>query len=267
MSSTSFCAECASVRPAEHTVVVVEEGEEQAEATVCIPLYNYAEYIVGTLDSVFQQDLDRLDLVVIEDVSSDRSFEIAREWIEFHRQRFNNVKLVQHLVNSGLAAARNTAISLSLTPWVFLLDADNEIYPRCVGRCLEAVRVSGREFAYPMIEVFGESQALMGYELWNLERLAHGNYIDAMALVSKQALEAAGGYSEMQVPGWEDYDLWCKFAELGFSGVQVPEILARYRRHSASMLNTTTHQHDRIDILHAEMQSRHPWLLVGTEDR
>lgn len=262
MSSTNSYAR-RPLQAAEHSLVVGVEGEEQAEVTVCISLYNYADYIVQALDSVFQQDINPLDLIVVEDVSSDRSLEVAREWIELHQTRFNNVKLVQHQANSGLAAARNTAVSLCVTSWVFILDADNEIYPRCVSRCLQAAQVSNSEFAYPMLEVFGGRQALMGYQLWDPDRLALGNYIDALGLISKEALEAANGYSQMKVTGWEDYELWCTFVELGFAGVQVPEILARYREHSASMLRTITNQRDKAPTVVAEMRARHPWLLIG----
>ncbi len=103
---------------------------------------------------------------------------------------------------------------------------------------------------------------LTGFELWNLKKLATTNYIDAMSLIRTSAWKKVGGYSKMVVPGWEDYDLWCKFAEMGFSGVQVPEILARYRVHQSSMLRATTYSEQNKPTLAADMHRRHPWLTV-----
>ena len=96
-------------------------------------------------------------------------------------------------------------------------------------------------------------------------RLAGGNYIDAMALLRTARLRAVGGYTRMSVAGWEDYDLWCRLAERGWRGLRVPEILARYRTHGASMLNTTTRRRDRAAALIDEMRRRHPWLTITVE--
>jgi hypothetical protein len=83
-----------------------------------------------------------------------------------------------------------------------------------------------------------------------------------MALIRRDALLAAGGYSPMAVEqGWEDYDLWCRFAELGFEGVFLPELLCEYRVHGASMLRTRTNNNH--SALLAEMWLRHPRLFGG----
>jgi glycosyltransferase involved in cell wall biosynthesis len=170
---------------------------------------------------------------------------------------------VRHAKNSGLATARNTAFSLSRTPYVFVLDADNEIYPRCVEECWLALRACDAAFAYPILEKFGSESGLMGTELWSMARLAEGNYIDAMVLLRKSAWEEFGGYTKMDSgSGWEDYELWCKMAERGAYGVQVPQILARYRVHRSSMLRTHTNSDSTAPLLRNEMRRRHPWVTV-----
>jgi hypothetical protein len=148
----------------------------------------------------------------------------------------------------------------------FVLDADNALYPRCLERLTAALAGARRaSFAYPLIEMFGEQRGIMGTALWSRARLAAGNYIDAMALLRTERLREVGGYHCLPVPGWEDYDLWCRFAERGWYGVRVPELLARYRTHGTSMLNTTTRQRTRAEQLIAEMTRRHPWLTITLE--
>jgi len=245
-----------------HVVLFEKFSDQAAPVTVCISLYNYQNYIVETLDSVYKQTLKLFDLMILDDGSKDGSPTVARQWLERRQSRFNTVRLVQHLRNSGLFAARNTAVSLVETPFVFILDADNHLYPRCLERCLETLKESDAAFAYPLIEKFGHERGIMGNSVWSRERLARGNYIDAMAMVRRDAVLAVGGYTQMPYPGWEDYDLWCKFAEQDYTGVLIPEILTRYRVHSTSMLQSVTNRAGKIEAVTADMMQRHSWLQL-----
>ncbi len=248
--------------------IFFKEGIFDSQVAVCISLYNYQQHIVETLQSVCRQTHLRLDLIIVEDQSTDGSLVVAERWLRERSGRFNTVHLVQHKQNRGLSAARNTAASLSQeAPYLFILDADNLLYPRCIERCLEALQSDSQaSVAYPIIEKFGETQSLMGNVVWNRDCFKQENRVDAMSLILKRDLLAVGGYSELGAIGklgWEDYELWCKFIDKGFYGVPVPEILARYRTHKTSMLNSISNQKDNIKELHYEMMALHPWLKLA----
>lgn len=250
-----------------HRVVETGHGRGGPAVTVAVSLHNYEQFIVTALRSVADQRLDALELLVVDDASTDDGADRAARWLARHGDRFVRASLLRHDVNAGLAAARNTALVEARAPLFFVLDADNALYPRCLERLAAALATSARSaFAYPLIEAFGDVPGLMGTPVWSPGRLAHGNYIDAMALVRTARLRDVGGYSYMGVTGWEDYDLWCRFAERGWSGVRVPELLARYRTHGASMLNTTTRRRERAAALIEEMTARHPWLAITLEN-
>ena len=237
-----------------------------AAVTVAISLHNYGRFILDALDSVARQTLQPIELIVVDDASTDDGGDRAERWIDQHASRFVRAMVLRQHTNVGLAAARNIALERAEAPLFFVLDADNVLYPRCLERLAAALAAARQSaFAYPVLEVFGDSQALMGTPGWNRDRLARGNYIDAMAMIRTHRLRDAGGYARMSVTGWEDYDLWCRFAERGWSGVRVPEILARYRTHGTSMLNTTTRREDRAALLISEMRARHPWLEITLE--
>lgn len=238
----------------------VQKGSRSAAVTVCITLYNYASFVVEALNSVRNQTVEQLDLVVVDDCSSDNSASVTKRWLEVNAHRFNNVLLLQQAENKGLAAARNLGFERAETPYVFNLEADNILYPRCVERLLASIEASDAAFAYCLIEKFGDETGLLGTETWSKKRLSKGNYIDAMALIRKESWAVASGYTRMSVPGWEDFELWCKFIEHGFFGVHVPEILCRYRVHGSSMLATTTNKNRQLAMLREEMQARHTWL-------
>ena len=241
-------------------------GRGSAKITVAVSLYNYRKFIVEALDSVENQTLKSISLLVVDDASRDGSAQLASRWMRKHGARFVDATLVRRSSNAGLATARNLALELVKTPLLFILDADNLIYPRCLERLKKALEAEPRAaMAYCILEVFGEERRLMGTPLWSRDRFADGNYIDAMSLLRTKVVRRLGGYALMCVPGWEDYDLWCRFVEQGLYGVRVPEILARYRVHGSSMLNTDTHRIERIKPLIAEMLEKHPWLKISVE--
>ena len=137
------------------------------------------------------------------------------------------------------------------------------IYPRAVGRLLQAIETSGAAAAYSQIEVFDARTATGLADIWHPRWLRHGNYIDAMALISRDAWRDVRGYYHTE-GGWEDYDFWCKFIEQGYAAAFVPEMLCRYRVHKQSMLRTETARS--YDGLFIEMTLRHPWLDLAPID-
>lgn len=250
------------VNLAPHTIILEHGTPEFSGITVAVSVYNYEKLVCETLDTVRAQTFDPLSLVIVEDRGADRSVDVCTSWIKDAKSRFAYCTLVQHEKNAGLAQSRNTAFSLATTPYVFVLDADNHLYSRCLQRCFDTLEHNEAAFAYTMIEKFGDASGLMGNELWCKDRLSHFNYIDAMSLIRKSAWLEASGYEKMPITGWEDYDLWCKMVELGMRGIRIPEILARYRGHSSSMLNTITNVGSNAEALRRLMKERHPWLKV-----
>lgn len=232
-----------------------------AEVTVIVPLYNYAQYVTEALDSVRTQTLATLDLIVVDDASTDTSLTVAHDWARQHADRFNRVLVLRNRENSGLAFTRNIGFDRAETPFVLPLDADNRLLEECAAICLAELKSSGAAFAYPTLRNFGDSDHLISDKPYAAMRFASGNYIDAMAMVRKSVWAAVGGYIHIRF-GWEDYDFWCRAAEHGFWGVHLEEVLGEYRFHSESMLRTTTNlPENRLKVIE-QLERRHPWLRL-----
>jgi glycosyltransferase involved in cell wall biosynthesis/SAM-dependent methyltransferase len=246
----------------DHEVVFEADRCGSAEVTVVMPLYNYACYAEEALDSVRAQTLAALDLVVVEDRSTDDSLAVALRWIQSHAARFNRVVLLRNRANSGLARTRNTGFDAAETPYVLALDADNRLLPECTAACLRTAQDTGAAFAYPVIRQFGASQHLLGTQDYDPYRMIIGNYIDAMALISKAAWVAAGGYNHGR-GGWEDFAFWCRLMEHGFWGQRVPGgPLAEYRVHANSMMQVSASQPKVMRRMMDEVTAVHPWLRL-----
>jgi hypothetical protein len=229
-----------SAKPAD----IVEQSGPRGEpplVSVLLTVYNYASLVRRAIASVARSDFSRVELVVVDDASTDDSVDVVRG--ELRRFPDLSATLVARGENRGLAEARNCALAHASGECVFILDADNEIYPHALGRLFAALSdTPSAAFAYGIIEQFGPEgpRDLISWRNWDPALLRYGNYIDAMAMIRRSALIDVGGYTrDRRLYGWEDFALWCTFAERGIDGVRVPEILSRYRTGVYSMLSTT----------------------------
>jgi len=228
--------------------------------TVIVSSYNYERYILDTLESVSALTHPNLEVVVVDDCSTDQSANIVERWLRENVARFNGAKLISHDQNYGLDQTRNTGFEFASNEFVFVLDSDNLLYPTAIAKLLDGCSHAATEAAYSQLEFFDETSDIGGAGIWDPDHLAERNYIDAMALIRKSAWHAVGGYSRLVNPGFEDYDLWCKFVEHGFKGTYIPEILCRYRIHKKSMFRRMDNQG--LEDRYCEMLFRHPWLKL-----
>jgi len=237
------------------------EAKTNANCTIIIPLYNYQKHIIEALTSVFKQKHKELDLIIVNDKSTDKSLKVAKKWLAKHTRRFSRALIVSHKENQGLSISRNTGTSLSQTPFLFFLDADNTLFPKCITTHVEALIKNPKAyFAYSIIELFENKTGLIGTECFSKDILMHGNYIDAMACIRKDALIKLGGYTIMPGKfGWEDYELWLKICDAGGFGVHIPQILSRYREHGDSMKSISTNHINNNNEIRAFLSEKFPW--------
>jgi Glycosyl transferase family 2 len=235
------------------------------QVSVLLTVHNYADFVTDALRSVALSDLHELEVVAIDDASRDGSADAIRTacaelpWL--------SVKLVQLAHNRGLPAARNLAAEHARADLLFILDADNMVFPKGIRLLAEALE-ENREaaFAYGLLETFDINGpvGIASWLDWNPTRLRYGNYIDAMSLIRRSALEAVGGYSTDAAfaGGWEDFALWVAMADAGLNGVRLPDFVARYREAPHSMVALTNVD---TSATWAALIRKHPSLAESTE--
>jgi hypothetical protein len=232
--------------------------------SVIVPLYNYENHIAHALESVASSRYRDVEVVVVDDGSSDGSLAAARRFLSSHEGL--PARIVRHPVNRGLGPARNTGVAFARGELAFMLDADNILYRHGLERLVESLDAEGdAAFAYGMLGMYSDTGpvGLRSHYPWRPERLRTGNYIDAMALWRLEVLRRLGGYAvDRRLHGWEDYDLWCRAADAGYRGGFVPEVIARYRATQHSMLSVTNISAQTAVSLLIE---RSPRLFAGVE--
>lgn len=112
--------------------------------SVIIPCYNASAFLAETVASVFAQEYDNVQLVLIDDGSIDDTPAIIAALAERHGKRI----VAFCGVNGGAATARNRGLQLANGEFVQFLDADDLLCPGTIGRRLQALQQSGADVAY-----------------------------------------------------------------------------------------------------------------------
>jgi glycosyltransferase involved in cell wall biosynthesis len=207
--------------------------------SVVIAVHNDAPLVGAAIESVALSDFTDYELVIVDDASTDGSGKQIRGALA--RAPWVPAKLITRSHEGGCARARNLGAEAAAGELLLVLDADDAVYPHALGRLVEAMDdTSTAAFAYGIIEqldIEGPS-SLMSYLEWDASRLRYGNFVDATAMIRRSALLEVSGYlTDPRLSGWEDFALWCTFADRGWDGVRVPEIVARYRPALHSMIS------------------------------
>lgn len=91
--------------------------------SVIVPVYNVASYLRECLDSLLNQTLKDIEIICVDDCSSDNSLNILEEYI----QKDNIIKVLKHLENKGSGEARNTGLKKALGEYISFIDSDDFI--------------------------------------------------------------------------------------------------------------------------------------------
>jgi CDP-glycerol glycerophosphotransferase len=109
--------------------------------SVVMPVYNVAEYLAEALDSVLTQTLHNLELIAVDDGSTDGSLEILRDY----ERKDPRVRVLTQ-PNSGQGPARNHGVTLARGEFLTFVDSDDTVPPRAFAHMIATLRRSGSDF-------------------------------------------------------------------------------------------------------------------------
>jgi glycosyltransferase involved in cell wall biosynthesis len=209
-----------------------------SRVTVVIPTQGRWPLLQRTLAGALRQQGVDLELVIVDDGSSD---ETAERLAELGDRR---IRPIRHEVSRHVAAARNAGIAAATGEWIAFLDDDDLWAPNKLRAQLGAAAAQKADFAWCAGLVVDAQCSIL--ETWPardpdeiLELLLRGNWIPAGAsnvVARAEVVRELGGFDE-KLRHFADWDLWIRLAAAG-RGAACPEALVAYVRHPQSMILT-----------------------------
>ncbi|MCU1222648.1 MAG: glycosyltransferase family 2 protein [Edaphobacter sp.] len=205
--------------------------------TVVIPVYNGENFLGETLESVLAQSYPAVEVIVVNDGSTDGTLAVAGEFGD-------RVRVLDRL-NSGVSASRNVGISTAATDWVALMDHDDLWEKEHLANLARAIArrpdadvcySGGRELIpdpatgvfYPAEVMPFSSEAELPRML--MERCA---FIPSATALRRSTVLAVGGFDSRYV-NLQDWELWLRLFHHGAKFIHTPEVTLLYRVHLAS---------------------------------
>jgi glycosyltransferase involved in cell wall biosynthesis len=222
--------------------------------SVVICAYNAEHYLSRSIESILNQTYKNLEVVVVDDASTDYTTSVAEEWAGKDKR----VSLVKQKVNGGLANTRMTGLANTKYELIVYIDADDVALPSMLEKQVAAMHsdtnvLGVATYAYYIgqeetdilgVQKIGPKSKEEYFYLYNNNKLV---FLPATTLCRKSDVLAAGGF---RVEGFsledgiryqdycDDLDLWCRMSDLSNTGryfITVPEPLFLYRKNTNSL--------------------------------
>lgn len=153
--------------------------------SIIIPVYNVGPYLSDCLSSVVKQTIPDIEVICIDDNSTDNSFTILEEW----KQKDSKVKVIRNNTNRGQSYSRNVGLKEATGEYILFVDADDYIYDNLLNKVLSIAE--GRDiicFDY-----------LRSDEI-NQDRVSHNYYLEGVFEGSQYFVEAVLGNNVIYAP-------------------------------------------------------------------
>jgi glycosyltransferase involved in cell wall biosynthesis len=202
--------------------------------SVIVPCYNAAPYVEEAVESALRQSYADVELIVVDDGSTDGSSDILQRLAADHADRMSLI----YQNREGPFAARNRALAHARGNFIAFLDADDLWDKNALQRMHEALDTAQADIAYCGWQNVGVAATDTRPNIppdFDAATAA-GHFLDRCpwpinsALIRRQLVDALRGFSE-RAPTAMDYDLWLRMLARQPRFVRVPEVLAFFRRY------------------------------------
>ena len=240
--------------------------------SVAIPAYNHADYIEACLASVCAQTYPELEIVLVDDGSTDDTLSRAKRFLDRHVSRFRRIEVYSR-PNRGVSATSNECISACRGEWVHLLGSDDTLLPDKVMREWRAIQEWGEpELALVYADVEDIDNAGRPLHRRDHDRPSPGpDYkayealflrnpiINPTVALRRDAFLNIGGFDETL--SLEDWDCWLRLSAR-YPIARVPEVLACYRRHGSQTSRNQTRMLNAMLITFGKFLAQHGDLIA-----
>lgn len=220
--------------------------------SVIMPCFNAAPYVREAVECVMAQSYRDVELIIVDDGSTDGSADVLRELATIHAPC---VTLLSQN-RKGPYPARNLGLRHATGARIAFLDADDYLSLDCLQKLADALDRAQADIAYCGWQNVGDGapggEPYIPPEYGALDTAAE--FLRSCpwpihaALVNRTAIDAVGSFSERRFSSM-DYDLWLRLYAHTQKIVRVPEVMAFYRWHSGGQISRTKWKQV-LDALH-----------------
>lgn len=205
--------------------------------SVIVPCYNQAIYLPETLQSVFEQEFQDWECIIVSDGSLDNTEEIARQW-EKKDKRFKYF----YKENGGLSNARNYGIRHASGEYILPLDSDDKIGELYIKEGINAfVANPNVKLVYSNLVLFGAKDQKLVTPDYRYEDMLTENRIFCSGIYRKDDYLKTNGYNPNMKGGLEDWDFWLSLLTPDDVVVKLSAFHFFYRIKEGSMLRSIDH--------------------------
>lgn len=219
--------------------------------SVRILTYNSSKYITETLDSIFKQTYQNIELVISDDCSTDDTVFICQNWIKEHRSRFSNVVFLTVPTNTGVCANSKRSLEATTGDWIKGLGGDDCLFPTAIEEYIKFVQKSHCDICAAKMDYMDDNSNDLNVQLGG----AYDNYMNNLCLpydkqyrlakekvfvpgpvlfYSRKVYEATGG-PDYQYGSADEWSFLYRVLKNGYRVFYLDRILIRYRVHEKSL--------------------------------
>jgi glycosyltransferase involved in cell wall biosynthesis/GT2 family glycosyltransferase len=237
--------------------------------SIVTPFFNTGEVFGETAESVISQTFVNWEWVIVDDGSNDENArKILSDAVATILQSGGRVRVVRHVENEGLSAARNTGIKEAQGDFIMLLDSDDILEPTCLEKSYWYL------LTHPECAFVGTYTIGFGAQDYRWEKGFHyneefleGNLTVPNVMVRRGVALGVSGFDETWRHGLEDWDFWLRCANAGYWGSTIPEFLNRYRRRDTHTDRWEDFSDEGVKKFVREIKLRYPNLSKQTFPR
>lgn len=195
--------------------------------SVIIPCYNYGNLLPKAVNSVLKQTYKEVEIIVINDGSTDNTEEVARKYIS----KYKNISYHKQK-NAGIVKTRNKGVSLAKGSYLMQLDADDWLDDTYIEKAVGVAEIDEVDIVYSDLAVFGRENKFINFPEHNIEILKYQNYIHASALVKGDVFSSIKYDEALEKLGYEDWDLFLGACLSGKKAKKMTGPVLHYKKHN-----------------------------------
>lgn len=211
----------------------VPKSDNRPLVSVIVTCFNYGRYLKEAVESVVKQTYQNIEVIIVNDGSTDNTKEIAEGLISGYPSY--DIRLINQENSGQPAISRNNGIASSRGDYILCLDADDCLAPTMIAECMHVLNSNSRiAIAYTDRQDFDGADQIVPAGDYDFAKLRHANQISYCALYKKEIWDRVRGY-RTNVKGLEDWDFWIAAGARGYTGKRIPKPLLLYRRHDTGV--------------------------------